>query len=56
MKDFELLSVTDVANLLKVSRRSVWRWAQQGSLPAPVRIGRRAVRWRRKDILRAIGE
>ena len=35
----ELLTVQEVADHLRVSRVTVWRWCQQGILPA-FRIGR----------------
>ncbi len=44
----ELLTVQEVAAYLRVSRVTVWRWCQQGILPA-FRIGRN---WRiRRDVL-----
>ncbi|NMC21743.1 MAG: helix-turn-helix domain-containing protein [Thermogutta sp.] len=45
----ELMPVDDVARLLSVSRRTVWRMRDSGHLPAPVRLGG-AIRWRRGDI------
>ena len=48
----ELLRATDVAKLLAVSTRTVWRLRDAGQLPRPVRLGggRHLVRWRRSDI------
>ncbi len=47
----ELLTVNEVAAYLRVSRVTVWRWCQQGVIPA-FRIGRN---WRvRRDDLRQI--
>jgi predicted DNA-binding transcriptional regulator AlpA len=46
----ELLSATQLAAFLRVSRRSVWRWTASGRLPQPVRFGRRVVRWRISEI------
>ncbi len=44
----DLLTVREVADYLRVSRVTVWRWCQQGVVPA-VRIGRT---WRiRRDAL-----
>jgi excisionase family DNA binding protein len=45
----ELLTVKQVAALLKCSMRMVWRLRDGGHLPTPVRLGR-AVRWRAGDI------
>lgn len=35
----EVLTVQEVARLFKVSRVTVWRWCQQGTLPA-FKVGR----------------
>jgi PTS system nitrogen regulatory IIA component len=44
----ELLTVQEVADYLRVSRVTAWRWCQQGTIPA-FRIGRN---WRiRRDKL-----
>jgi excisionase family DNA binding protein len=45
----EVLTVKEVADYLRVSRVTAWRWCQQGTLPA-FRIGRH---WRihRDDLL-----
>jgi len=56
-----LLTATDVARLLNVGERSVWRMASeakagQGSFPRPVRIGRMAVRWRYQDVQQYLQE
>jgi excisionase family DNA binding protein len=49
----ELLTVQEVAVYLRVSRVTVWRWCQQGILPA-FRIGRN---WRiRRDVLRVMSD
>lgn len=39
----------DLAKLLQVSVRNVWRLRSAGRLPAPIRIAR-VVRWDRRDI------
>ncbi len=44
----ELLTVSDVADLCKVSPRTVFRWLSEGWLPA-IRIGN-VTRVRRKDL------
>ncbi len=46
----KLLSVTDVAGLLSVSKRTVWRLTAAGVLPPPIRVTRRVVRWRAEEI------
>jgi len=49
IKHNELLTVKEVATYLRVSRVTVWRWCQQGVIPAS-QVGRN---WRihRKDLL-----
>jgi len=44
-----LLTAAEVAGLLKLSVRQVWRLAAGGKLPQPIHIGRSA-RWRSKDL------
>lgn len=45
----QLLTVDDLAALLKVSNRTVWRMRSAGQLPNPIRIGG-GVRWRQPEI------
>jgi excisionase family DNA binding protein len=48
----EILTVKEVADYLRVSRATVWRWCQQRTIPA-FRVGRN---WRiRRDELLALG-
>lgn len=47
----ELLTYEQVGELLKVCRRSLIRWQNNGILPAPVYLGR-CVRFRKSDIER----
>lgn len=44
-----LLRATDLARLMQVSVRTVWRLRSSSSLPAPIRVGR-SVRWNRDEI------
>jgi excisionase family DNA binding protein len=45
------LTVEEVAQLLGVSQRSIWKWVAAGTFPRPVKIGgSRAARWLRRDI------
>ena len=48
-----LLTVQQVAKLLQVSPRSVWRLRSAGEIPEPVKIGG-AVRWIGEEIHRWI--
>jgi excisionase family DNA binding protein len=50
-----LLDVEQVAAMLKCSTRHVYRLADAGKMPAPVRVGA-LVRWSRKSIEAWIGE
>jgi excisionase family DNA binding protein len=45
----ELLTTAQVADLAKVSRQTVWRWARSGVLPA-VHPGPKLWRFRRSDV------
>lgn len=47
--EFRLLTVKDVAALLDMSVRTIWRRRNDGSIPPPVRVGG-AIRWRLIDI------
>ena len=46
----QLLTLREVCELLKVSRSSVYKWISEGTFPAPIRIGDRAVRWQSDQI------
>ena len=48
----ELLTVREVADYMRVSRVTVWRWCQQGLIPA-TRVGRNW-RIRRDDLLQQL--
>lgn len=45
----ELYTDVEIAELIKVSRRQIWKLLAMGRLPEPIRISR-SVRWRRTDI------
>ena len=49
--DLALLTVGDVARLLKLSQRQIWKLAKAKRLPAPLKLGR-SVRWRTVDLAR----
>ena len=46
----ELLSVEDVATLLRCSPRHIYRLADRGHMPRPVKLGA-LVRWSRRSVL-----
>jgi len=45
----QLLRVNEVAELLRISPRQVWKLRAMGRLPEPVRLGR-SVRWRAREL------
>ena len=54
-KQAKLLTVKELAALLGIHERSVWRLAAlaeagQGDFPRPLRIGAKTVRWRPADV------
>jgi excisionase family DNA binding protein len=46
----QLLTVKDVAAMLRVHTRTVWRMSASGDIPAPKKLGPRTVRWRMSDL------
>jgi excisionase family DNA binding protein len=46
---YELMTLQDVAKALVISTRSVVRRVRDGSLPAPIKIGRH-IRWERSTL------
>ena len=51
----ELWTVKDLAAMLQLGERTVWRMAWRKAPPLPIRLGR-SVRWRRTTIERWIAE
>ncbi len=49
--DLSFLTVNDVAKLLAVSTRTVWRLEKAGQIPKARRLGR-IPRWNQADLLR----
>ncbi|HEV3204080.1 MAG TPA: helix-turn-helix domain-containing protein [Gemmataceae bacterium] len=45
----EFLTAREVALVLGISVRTVWRWHAQDKLPPPFRVGR-IIRWRARDL------
>ena len=44
-----MLSADELAEWLKISKRTVWRLKSAGAIPKPVKIGR-SVRWQRTEV------
>lgn len=53
--DSVLLRKTEVAQLLKVSVRTVENLTARGAIPAPIRLGKFSPRWVRADLIAALG-
>ena len=49
--DHRLMRLPEVVRLCGISRSQLYRMVRSGEFPAPVRISRRAVAWREKEIL-----
>ncbi len=45
-----LLPVKKVAALLSLHERTVWKMAVTGEIPAPIKIGSKASRWRLSEL------
>lgn len=52
----ELLTTRQAAALCGIGERTLWRWSRSGIAPAPVKIGRSAVRYRRDEYLQWIAD
>ena len=46
----QLLRRCDVENIIGLSRSAIYALMEEGQFPRPVRIGKRAVAWRRSEI------
>ncbi|MCG3138054.1 MAG: hypothetical protein HJJLKODD_01911 [Phycisphaerae bacterium] len=53
--DIKLLNVAEVAELLGISDRYVWKLLLAGKLPKPIHLGR-ATRWQSNEIERFIAD
>ena len=56
-----LLTAKDLARVLNVGERSIWRMASMaaggsGLFPRPIRIGRQVIRWRWRDVEKYLEE
>lgn len=50
MNDLQIIRPSELANLLGVSKQTVWRMEKRGDLPARFKISKRAVGWTRESI------
>lgn len=46
-----LLKVQEVADILAVHVRTIWRWVSEKKIPEPVRVSKYVVRWHRQCIV-----
>lgn len=44
------LSDKELSERLEISRQTVWRWAREGNLPNPIKLGSNCTRWKLSDI------
>ena len=51
----ELLTVAEVAKLLRLNPQTIYNWIDRGELPA-LKMGQRRVRVRRSDLAHVLGE
>ena len=45
-----MMRISEVIDVLGVSRSTLYRMVAGGGFPRPVRVGQRATRWRQSDI------
>lgn len=45
-----LLTIHDLARMLSVSERELWRMRSSGKLPAPIELGPKLIRWGRAEV------
>ena len=50
-----LITAEELAAMMNVSTRTLWRWLSSGKLIEPVRIGGTS-RWRREEVLQWIAD
>jgi excisionase family DNA binding protein len=50
----ELLTSQQVAEMLSISVRTLWRLVATGKFPQPVRYNRKLVRWKTTEVMRYI--
>jgi len=52
----EWLTAANLAEMLHMSRRTIWRMAATGQLPAPARLSARSTRWSRAAVEARLAE
>ena len=46
----KFLNVREVASRFGVSVSTIWRWAADENIPAPIKLGVQTTRWRESEI------
>jgi predicted DNA-binding transcriptional regulator AlpA len=46
----QYLSDKSVAERYDTSRQTIWRWAREGDLPAPIKLSNGTTRWKLSDL------
>jgi len=44
------LNAHEVAEMLSVSEPTIWRWAREGHIPSPLKLGPKTSRWSSDEI------
>jgi prophage regulatory protein len=52
--DDRLLRLSQVLELLPISRSTWWAWVKSGKAPAPVRISEGITCWRKSEVMQMI--
>ena len=50
------LTDTEMAQLYRVSRATIWRWAKDGIIPKPHKVGANTTRWNGAEVARSMEE
>ncbi len=51
----ELLKINEVCKILKISKRTLYHWIEQGKLPC-IRLSQKTIRFRTSDIMDIIAK
>lgn len=50
MNDLQIIRPSELAEMLSVSKQTIWRMERRGDLPARFKISKRAVGWTKESI------
>ena len=54
--NYELLTIREVAALFRVNVSTIYKMVREKSIPAPIRVGTTATRWRADEIKNYLDE